>query len=146
MPAYVRQAPPRWFGVVAVLLILWGLAGIFAFYSDVSMNETRLAAMSEYDRAFYRSRPGWFVWIYGIATWSGLFGAVALWLRRRLARPLFILSLVAVVVQFGWVFLATDIVAAKGAVAVLPFPLLILGIAIVQISLATRGWRRGWLQ
>lgn len=146
MAAYVRQAPPRWFGIVVALLVLWGLAGIFAFYSDVSMNETRLAAMDASDRQFYLGRPGWFIWVYGVATWAALFGAVALWLRRRIARPLFLLSLAAVIVQFGWVFIATDLIAAKGAATVVPFPLLILAIAIFQLWLATRGWRRGWLQ
>lgn len=145
MAAYIRQAAPRWLTVVAIALILWGIAGIIAFYSDVTMNESRLAAMEAFDRDFYQSRPGWFVWVYGAAVWSALIGSVLLVARRRLARPFYLLSLIAVVVQFGWVFLATDLVAAKGAGQVVPFPIVIAAIALFQLWLATRGARRGWL-
>lgn len=146
MAAYVRQSPPRWLGAVAVLLVLWGLAGIFAFYGDVTMNESRLAAMSEYDRALFASRPGWFIWVYGAAVWAQLFAAIALLLRRRLASALFAVALLAVIVQFGWVFLATDIVAAKGAATVVPFPVLIVAVAVFGLWLSRRGSQRGWLR
>lgn len=146
MAAYIRQSPPRWFTIVSILLLLWGMAGIFAFYSDVTMNESRLAAMAPYDRQFFQARPGWFIWIYGIAVWAALAGSVALAARRRIARPLYIASLIAVLIQFGWVFLATDLIAAKGAAQVLPFPLVIVAIGLFQLWLATRGAGRGWLR
>jgi hypothetical protein len=146
LAAYIRQSPPRWFAVVASLLILWGVAGIFAFYGDVTMNESRLAAMTPYDRQFYEGRPAWFVWVYGVAVWAALAGSIALWARRRLARPLYLVSLGAVVVQFGWAFLATDLIAAKGAANVVPFPVVILAVALFQLWLATRASRRGWLR
>ncbi|PCD02597.1 hypothetical protein COC42_14445 [Sphingomonas spermidinifaciens] len=146
MAAYIRQAPPRWLVLVAFLLLLFGAAGLFAFYRDATMNETRLATMSEFDRNFFVSRPGWFIWVYGAAVWAGFFGALALMLRRRVARPLYIVSLIAVVVQFGWVFAVTDLIAAKGAATVLPFPLVILGVTLLGVWLSTRGIRRGWLR
>lgn len=146
MASYIRQAPPRWLTIVALLLMLFGAAGLFAFYGDVTMNESRLATMDEWDRAFFTARPGWFVWVYGAAVWAGFFGAVALLLRRRIARPLYIVSLLAVVVQFGWVFAATDLIAAKGAATVVPFPLVILAVTLFGSGLATRGIRRGWLR
>ena len=146
LASYIRQAPPRWLTIAAVLLTLFGAAGLFAFYGDVTMNESRLAAMSEWDRNFYAARPGWFVWVYGAAVWAGFFGAVALLLRRRVARPLYIVSLVAVIVQFGFVFLATDLIAAKGVATVVPFPIVILAVTAAGLWLSTRGIRRGWLR
>ncbi|WP_294260419.1 hypothetical protein [uncultured Sphingomonas sp.] len=146
MASYIRQAPPRWLTIVAVLLLLFGAAGLVAFYGDVTMNESRLAAMPAWDRAFFASRPGWFVWVYGAAVWAGFFGAAALLLRRRIARPLYIVSLVAVVMQFGWVFAATDLIAVKGAATVVPFPIVILGVTVLGLGIATRGIRRGWLR
>ncbi|WP_315760889.1 hypothetical protein [Sphingomonas sp. Y38-1Y] len=146
MASYIRTARPRWFTIVAALLVLWGVAGIFAFYSDVTMNESRLAAMADYDRRFFLTRPGWFIWVYGAAVWAGLFGAAALLMHRRLARPLYIVSLIAVVVQFGWVFLATDLIAAKGAATVVPFPVVILAVTLFGLWLSTHAGRRGWLR
>lgn len=146
MAAYIRQAPPRWLTIVAILLLLFGASGLFAFYGDVTMSETRLAAMSDWDRSFYTARPAWFIWIYGAAVWAGFFGALALLLRRRLAKFMYLLSLIAVVVQFGWVFASTDLVAAKGAATVVPFPLVIVAVTLFGVWLSTRGIRRGWLR
>ncbi|MEP9401602.1 hypothetical protein [Sphingomonas sp. VNH70] len=142
---FVRQ-PPRWFRIVAVLLVLWGFAGIAAFYYHATMGDAALSTLTEYERRFYFARPGWFDWVYATATWSGLFGALALVVRRRIAAGLFALSLLAVAVQFGWVFAATDLIAVKGAPATVPFPLLIFVIALGQLALARHAVARGWLR
>ncbi len=85
-PTFVRTPPP-WFRIVAALFLLWGVAGVFAFYSQVTMGPAALAAMGEADRRFYTSLPRWFAWVYGIATWGGLLGSIALLLGRRWAGP-----------------------------------------------------------
>ncbi|TKD50168.1 hypothetical protein [Sphingomonas baiyangensis] len=138
--------PPRRLTIIAIVLALWGAMGVFAFYGDATMSAAKLAAMPEWDRQFYATRPGWFVWAYGIATWAGLAGAVLLLLRRALAVPAFAVSLLAALVQFGFVFAATDLVAVKGAAATVPFPLFILAVAIFQLWFATDARRRGWLR
>jgi len=137
--------PPTWFWIVSILILLWGAMGVFAFYTDVTMSEEMLAAMDDYDRRMYLGRPAWFVTVYGLATWGGFLGGVALLLRRRLAIVLFLLSAVAVVVQFGWVFGVTDLIAEKGAWTLI-FPIFILAIAIFQIWFANLANRRGWLR
>ena len=50
-----------------------------------------------------------------------LAGAIALWRRSRHALPLYVLSLVGVVIQFGFVFAGTGLLAHKGAAATVPF-------------------------
>jgi len=137
--------PPTWFWIVSILILLWGAMGVFAFYTDVTMSEEMLAAMDDYDRRMYLGRPTWFATVYGLATWGGFLGGVALLLRRRLAIVLFLLSAVAVVVQFGWVFGVTDLIAEKGAWTLI-FPIFILAIAIFQIWFANLVNRRGWLR
>ncbi|MHA3841934.1 hypothetical protein ACX0GZ_12015 [Sphingomonas aestuarii] len=137
--------PPTWFWIVSILILLWGAMGVFAFYTDVTMSEEMLAAMDDYDRRMYLGRPAWFATVYGLATWGGFLGGVALLLRRRLAIVLFLLSTVAVVVQFGWVFGVTDLIAEKGAWTLI-FPIFILAIAIFQIWFANLAIKRGWLR
>jgi hypothetical protein len=51
---------------------------------------------------------------------------------------------VAVIIQFGWLFAVTDIVAMKG-IWVAYFPLLILAVAAGALKLAHLGRRRGWI-
>jgi hypothetical protein len=136
---------PAWFRIVAVLLLLWGAAGVFACVQQVRLGAEAMGPATAYDRALYASLPGWYNAVYAVATGAGVAGAAALLARSRHARALFALSLAAVVVQFGYLFAATDIVPAKGAATVLPFPLVIAAVAAAELWLATRAIRRGWI-
>jgi hypothetical protein len=141
-----RQNPPTWFRVVAVLLLLWGAAGIFAFYVHVTTDAAALAALTDYDRQSYLALPDWYNAVFALAVWPALLGSLALLLRSRFARPLYLLSLVGVIVQFGWVFGATDLMAVKGVAATVPFPFVIFLLAVVQVWLAGIAIKRGWLR
>jgi len=133
------------FWIVTVLLLLWALAGIFAFYVHMTADVTALAAMSDYDRAFYLKQPAWFSYVYALAVLPALAGALALLAQSRFARPVYAVSLIGVIVQFGWVFLATDLIAVKGAAATVPFPAFIFVMAVVQLWLAGVAIRRRWI-
>ena len=140
-----RNRPPRWFGPVLIVLLLWGAMGLWSFYAHVTQGPQAMGAQpTAYDRRLYASLPGWYVWVFGIATWGGLAATVALAVRRAVAVPLALLSVVAIVAMFGWMFLATDIVAAKG-VWTTGFPALILAVGVYQWWLARRARRRGWI-
>lgn len=145
MAIYGRQPPPGWFYLVAVALLAWGAAGVFAFYSDVTMSDAARAALSDYDRDLLASRPRWFIYLYGIATWSGLFGSAALIARRSWASPLYLISLVTSAAMFAYIFAVTDLIAVKGAGATVPFPLLVVAIGAFQLWFAGRSRRRGWV-
>ena len=59
----------------------------------------------------WEATPPWMVAAYAIAVWVGLAGAALLLMRRKLAVPLLLVSLVAVVVQFGGLLLVPAICA-----------------------------------
>lgn len=136
---------PAWYYIVAVVLLLWGAAGVFACYQQFRLGAEAMGPASDYDRALYARLPAWYNYVYAVATGAGFLGAAALLARSALARTLFVISLVAIVVQFGWLFAATDIIAQKGAATVLPFPIFILAVALVQIWFAGLAHRRGWI-
>ena len=138
-----RTRPPLWFWIVTALLIGWGLVGVIGFYMGLS--ESVRAQMDAYDRGLYENAPGWYMPLYGIATWSGLLGSVLLGLRRRWARPIYVVSLVAVVVMFGWTLVMTDLIAVKGFVTAAAFPIFIALVAAFEIWLAGYAEKRGWI-
>ena len=136
---------PFWFRVVAVLLLLWGVAGCVSVWSHIAYGAEGMGAATDYDRAFYRALPAWFTFVYVAAVGAGLLAAIALLARSRLAVPLSVVSLVAVIVQFGYVLVLTDLVAVKGAAATVPFPLLIVAVASFQLWIARRASARRWI-
>jgi hypothetical protein len=140
-----EQKPPVWYWIVSALFLVWGLMGCFSLYLFVTVGPTMNPDPGEWDRAYAAAIPGWYVWIYVVAVGGGTLGALALLARSRFARPLFIASIIGVVIQFGYAFLATDLIAHKGAAATIPFPLVIFVIAAVELWFAGVAQRRGWL-
>lgn len=145
MASEIKQAVPGWYWAVAVLLLLWSLAGCFAYLTQVSMSEAEMAALPKAQADIWRSMPAWATAAYAIAVWLGFAGAVGLLLRRHWARLAYLVSLVAVIVQFGWTFLATDIMTTVGPSAAV-FPAFIIAVAAFSVWFAGFAIRRGWLR
>jgi hypothetical protein len=141
----VRGKRPTWFAVVAGVLILWGLMGVFACIQQIRLGAEAMGPATEYDRALFASLPTWYNGVYALATGAGLAGAVALFLGRRVALPLFVIGLVAVLVQFGYLFATSDIIDAKG-VGTIYFPIFIIAVTAGETWLANHAARRGWLR
>jgi hypothetical protein len=133
---------PAWFWLVCGLALLWEAAGVAAYLGQVYGDG---AALSEAQRSLIRSTPAWVTGAYATAVFAGLAGAVSLLLKRRWAASLFILSLAAAVVQFGWVFTAGRAAELLGpSAAIFPVAIILVGVALVW--LARRADRNGWLR
>ena len=139
-----RQRGPMWFRIAALVLVAWGAMGVWACYTQLTQGADAMGPASDYDRALFARLPGWYRLDYAVATVAMLLGACALLLRSRHAAALLTVSLVAVMIQFGWMFLMTDIIAVKGPY-VLYFPLLILTVGALALQLAHVARRRGWI-
>ena len=135
---------PTWFRVVSVVLLLWALAGCYACVQQFRLGADAMGPASDYDRALYASLPVWYNAVYAVAVGCGLLGAVALLARSVLAVPLTTLSMIGVVIQFGWLFATSDIVAVKG-VSTAIFPLVIVAVAALSVWLARHARARGWI-
>ena len=145
MPSYIRQKPPVWFWIVAVLLLLWGAQGVFACIQQFRLGADAMGPADDYYRTLYASFPVWYNWVFAVAVGTSFLGSIALLMRSASARTLYIVSLVAVIVQFGWLFATTDMVAVRGFAATAGFPIVIVLIAAFQIWFAGLATRRGWI-
>lgn len=140
-----KTKPPIWFWIAGALLLLWGVVGVAGFAMDPAFRPASLNGMSDYDRQLYASRPTWAIWAYGIGTITGLVGTVALLMRRRDALAWYAVSLVAVVVLFGFELGATNLIAVKGFAAAVGLPIVIALLCLVEIALARHARRHGWI-
>lgn len=119
--------------------------GVLALVMDMMTDAAALAAMPEGQRQLYESRPQWVFGLYALATIGGLVGASGLLLRRRWAVVMLGLSLAAAMVQFGYIFVVMDAVAAVGAAAALPLPIAVLVVGELCLWLSLVAARRRWL-
>jgi len=140
------EQPPVWYYVVGGALALWSAMGCYSCYMQFIHGAEAMGAPTDYDLRLYESLPAWYNFVFALAVIAGLLGAIGLLTRSRAVRILFIVSLVAAVIQFGYLFLATDVVAQKGAGMVLPFPILIVAIGVFSIWFAGLAKRREYLR
>jgi hypothetical protein len=90
--------------------------------------------------------PKWLFGVFAIAVWFGLASAVTLLFRRSFARSLYIVSLIAVIVQFGWIFTQTPILTLMSFGEAAGFPIVIAIIGAFLIWFSGNATRRGWLR
>ena len=141
----VRARTPIWFAVVAMVLVIWGLMGCYSCYLQLRLGADAMGPASAYDRALYASLPAWYNPMYVVAVLSGTIGAIALLARSRTAVPLAVVALVTVIIMFGYMFVATDLIAHKGVAVSVSFPIVIAAIAAFQLWLSRLALARGWI-
>lgn len=141
----VNTTPPRWLKGIALILIVWALAGLAAFVAQVSMSAEDAAQLPREQQEMWANMPAWAWAAYAVAVFAGLGGAISLWLRRRWAALLFPASLIAVLVQFSYPFVIANGVQTLGGGA-LVFPAFIIFMAAFQSWLARDWSAKGWLK
>jgi hypothetical protein len=139
------QGVPAWFWVVAVLALLFEAFGCYAYLTDVTRTADQIAQLPIDEQSLRAATPWWIYAAYAVAVWVGLFGAILLLLRRRHAESLLLVSLIAVVVQFGGVLLVPEL--RDGAPPdSFTLPIIIAVIAYGLWHFARHSRRRGWLR
>lgn len=136
---------PKWFWLAAGGALIWNLIGVMTYVVSVTMSADAIAALPEAEQRLREATPAFVTTAYAIAVFAGTFGAIFLLLRRNWAVPAYSISLVALLVQFGYMFLAVNSIAATGAAsAILPAVIIIIGLLMLRFSHSAR--RKGWLR
>ena len=136
------SAVPAWFWVAAGLALLFEAFGCFTYWAQVT---TDPASLPIDQRAMWNATPAWMVGAYAVAVWVGLIGATLLLMRRRLAVPVLLVSLIAVLVQFGGVMLVPALRQVTPDDA-FTLPILIIAACYAIFMLSRLAGRRGWLR
>lgn len=135
---------PMSFRVVAVVALLWNLFGLFSFYTNVTATPAVIASWPEAQQQIAAATPRWVFVAFAIATIGGVLGSLGLLLGKRWAVPVLLLSLLAIVVQFGSIYATTPTWALTGVGgAILPLCIALFGLFLW--SYAGKAAARGWL-
>ncbi len=133
---------PAWYWIGAGLALVWEAIGCFMYISQVT---TDPAALPLDQRAMVEAAPVWMTAAYAVAVWVGLAGAVLLLMRRKLAMPLLLASLISVIVQFSALLLVPALRDRTPSDAYL-LPIIVLVACYAIYSLAKLADRKGWLR
>lgn len=100
-----KRKAPIWFWIAGTFALIWNAIGLRKYAGDVMMSATDFAALTQVEQNLYANSPYWATAAFAIAVIAGFLGAVMLLLRRPIAVRLFLLSLIAVMIQFSSYFI-----------------------------------------
>jgi hypothetical protein len=128
--------------IVAVLALLWNAVGAFDYVATQLRLEGHMSQFSQEQLDYFYAFPAWAVAAWATAVWFAVFGSLALLLRRRLAYPLFTISLAAMIISTVHSFALSNGAEMMGSGGVV-FSGVITVISILLVwyskSMATRG-------
>ena len=132
---------PKHLWIIGVLTLLWNLMGAY----DYLMTQTRNAAyLAKFDQAqldYYFGFPVWVEAFWALAVWGGVLGSILLLLRKRLAVPVFLVSLVSMVVtavhNFGF-YDAMEMMGTSGFLFTVAIFLVALGLWLYARAMRNR--------
>jgi hypothetical protein len=136
-------AAPKWFKPVVIIALLWNILGCVAYLNDVMLKPEDVAKMDAAMQAMYNARPAWAVAATALAVWGGALGCILLLLRKRLATPVFMVSLAGVLVQDTAMFTLTDAAKTAGA-PVFILQALVLVVCVLLLLLSRKAAQNGW--
>jgi len=89
----------RWhFWVVAIIALLWNAMGAMDYLMTQTKNEEYMSNFTQQQLDFFYGLPVWVESAWAIAVWGGVLGAILLLLRKAIAVPVFLVSLIAMVI------------------------------------------------
>jgi len=141
----METARPRWLLPAIILSLLWNLMGVWSFVTNWQMSKTGYAGLPDVQRELWSGMPVW-TWVaFGLAVGCGTLAAIALLMHKRVAVPLFLISFIAILVQFSWPIFMTDAFSKMG-MELVTFPAVLVLFGALQWQLARRWQQRGWLR
>ena len=138
---YSPQPVAGWFKFAVIAAILFMALGCWGYVASVMTDPSSLPLDQ---RNLMLARPMWMKAAYPVAVWVGLIGAVLHWMRKQLAEPLLLVSLIAAVLTFlpyAIVPAVSDLITTND-IAVAVIVVLITG---TIYSFARHSRLRGWL-
>ncbi len=120
----------RWhLWVIGVLSLLWNAMGAFDYLMTQTQNEAYMSEFTPEQLEFFYNFPSWMVAFWALAVWGGVLGSVLLLLRKAWAVPVFLVSLVCMVVTAFHNFVLANGMELMGGAGTL-FTIVIFVIAV----------------
>ena len=135
---------PRSFLIIGIVALLWNVMGVYVFVAQETMSAEAMAHYTEAQKALMDSVPAWATGVFAIAVFSGLLGCVGLLLKKAWSVPVFLVSLIAIVVQFThWLFMTNSREVYGSEVFIMPALVTVIGAFLVWYSRGANA--KGWL-
>jgi hypothetical protein len=97
--------------LVGVIAVLFNAIGVFDYVMSMSRGRAEYlggAGLTPAQVAHYAAMPGWMIAVWTVGVWSAMVASVLLLLRKRLAFPVFAVSLAAFALSLVYHYALTN--------------------------------------
>lgn len=143
-PPSEKPAIPSWFNTVVAFAIVWNLMGIAAFVGGLFVTPEMVAELPQAEQDIHNATPGWAIGAFAVAVFGGLMGCIVLLIKKVLALPILVLSLIGILVQMFHAFFIVNSFAVFGPGGAI-MPIMVIVIAIALIGLAAKAKTHAWI-
>lgn len=125
----------KWHKLIALLAIIWNLLGVGAYLMHAYMTDEAITLLPENEQVLYVDIPAWYTAAFAIAVFAGAIGSILLLLKKKLATPILVLSLLGILVQMYYNFFVSKSMEVYGpGSVVMPVLVILVGIFLVWFS------------
>ena len=121
--------PSVGYWIIAVVALIWNAMGVFQYLASTLLKDTMSEALTEEQLALMNNLPSWYNIVFAVAVFAGILGCLLLLMRKKLAVPIFLISMLAVIAQMGYWMFATDVMDVYGTEAVI-MPIVVIIVSI----------------
>lgn len=136
--------PPFWFWIISILAFLWNLVGAGNYLAQEMMTDEAKTLLTSQQLKLIEETPTWLTVVFAIAVSSGVIASIGLLGRKKWAKRLFLVSLLAVILQMSYATMATKTVEVYG-IAALIMAIVITVVATLLYYFATYAINKKWL-
>jgi len=126
--------PTTVFWIISIIALFWNIMGVVAYLGQAYMTDEAKALLSEGDQAYYANIPTWVTAAFAIAVFTGFLGSLALVLKKKWAKPMFLISFLTVVAQIVYNLFIQDFVALSGSRVILPLITVVIAAFLVWFA------------
>lgn len=97
--------PPIWYWIISVIALVWNGMGVNAYLQQAYDTESYRTMYTQEQLDIAANLPAYITAAFAIAVFGGTLGSILLLLRKKLASTVFYISLLAVIVQMGYLLI-----------------------------------------
>lgn len=132
------KKPAFWFWIVSIIALIWNGMGVKAYLEQAYNTEAYQEMYTAEQLEIAANMPAWITALFAIAVFSGVVASLGLLLRKKWATLLWAISLIAVIIQMGYVLV-------NGYASSVGMTIMIIVFAIVFYGFSKMSAGKGWL-
>ena len=137
-----KAATPKHLWIIGIIAMLWNLMGVYDYLMTQTKNASYMAKFDQAQLDYFYGFPVWVEFFWALAIWSSVVGTILLLVRKGWAVPVFLVSLVSMVITAIYNFGMSngmEIMGTGGFIFTLVIFIVALGLWIYSRAMKARG-------